>query len=574
MEHVVSTKPHIRNGTYQVIVRNVERNEIVRKFQGPQLMRPKTMQVLNNGHLVIGYSSIRPFYFDYINDEGQVYNKLELDADKCWILKNGLLVEVVGRQTIVKQILPHFKSPRLVQLYNFPVQWVELFEPSGRSDRSGTSDMLIAQRCDTVSLLSLLSLASSTPLDEIPIFITNLVLDTTNHSILYGTTIQSDYVLRIHLDNLYENGFTRTESTALTIPRRKCNLVTLTPINDRYTLFRTDQKSHSRDTGSTSYIYLIDWTKRQSIWSSSQDISIVAVSGASASSVSGASAHFVYCDNESHMYHYMTCGCSVSTPIALLSGLKPKGPSRFMSNGAFVFHGEKRTMVIDIPNSTVLVQYDSNLHGDLMTLSKCDYRPKPKPEELDALAQLEAEAKALETKAAMDSKSEAKQESLPKQELPQPEVMASEVTVIPLDLVMDVPPCAETIVPSIIVTPPEPIAPVVSEVPIVSEVPVVSETPLKSCCDKDADCCKEKDAKCCEKDAKCCDDKGTQTSETVSTKSVELKIGNVVDLKLTNTTDTTTTSQIPTPTTDDKAKPPTPDKPPVEAPVTNQCVIM
>src|SRR5690242_18047655 len=122
---LVNTQPHVRNGSYRIIVRDLHKNVIVNQFPGAQLMRPLTMKVLENNHLVIGYSTVRPFHYDFIDSEGQLYNKLEMDADKCWVLSNGWVVEVMGKQTIVKQVLPEFKAPRIIQIYPFAANWVD-----------------------------------------------------------------------------------------------------------------------------------------------------------------------------------------------------------------------------------------------------------------------------------------------------------------------------------------------------------------------------------------------------------------------------------------------------------------
>ncbi len=365
-EFLVNTQPHARNGTYRIIVRDLVKNVIVQQLAGGQIMRPQTMQVLNNGHLVIGYSKVRPFHFDFMNDEGEVYNRIESDSDKCWVLKNGLLVETMAKQTVVKQILPEFKSPRVVQLYDMAFQWVELFD----------NDLLVAHRTDSVSLLYILHLSTPVPEIVLPIHISNLQL---RGQTIIGTTPHGDFVQRIHLHNLIQNGFTRIETAPIPVKRYKHNDIKLKDINDRYTMYANHQKHSMRDVGSSVY-YLVDWKKRETIWHTSQDISIVATSPDGGST---SSAYFVYCDNETNSYHFMVCGSSLAVPIPLLTGMKPKGDSRFMSNGTFVFHGEKRIIVLDIETSTIIAQYDVTRHTcDLMALSKWNYKPKTKPVEV------------------------------------------------------------------------------------------------------------------------------------------------------------------------------------------------
>lgn len=352
-EFLVNTQPHIRNGSFSVIVRDLNKNVIVNRFQGDRLMRPQTMQVLDDGHLVIGYSLVRPFYFDFIDTEGRVYNKLELDADKCWILSNGLVVEVVGKQTIVKQVLPDFKAPHVVQVYQFAANWVDMLD----------KNVLVAQKCDPVSTLCFLDLTSNVIRREFPIFVTHLYL---NQCILYGTNPHGEFVMRICLANAMEHGFLRSECVYVAVPKRKSNDISLVSINDRYMIYRNDQKLNST-------LHLIDWVKRESIWSNVQDIRVVATSPVGS---------FVYCDQSTNTYFHISCGCSVSKPLPMLTGLKAKGLSKFMSDGKFVFHGEKRILVVDIASSTVLAQYDLTRHiCDLMTVSKCDYKVKPKPDE-------------------------------------------------------------------------------------------------------------------------------------------------------------------------------------------------
>lgn len=138
-------------------------------------------------------------------------------------------------------------------------------------------------------------------------------------------------------------------------------------------IYKNAQKQHVRDVESTS-LYLIDWQKQETIWHTEQDVEVIATSQ---------NGYFVYHDVDACAYYLLVCGSSVVTPIPLLTNLKPKGESRFLSNGTFVFHGEKRIVVLDIDSSTILAQYDVTRHAcDLMTLSRFDYKPKPKPVEV------------------------------------------------------------------------------------------------------------------------------------------------------------------------------------------------
>lgn len=362
-EFLVNTQPHARNGTFRIIVRDLEKNVIVNQLHGGQVQKPQTMQILENGHLVIGYSHVRPWRFDFMTHEGEPYNTVETDSDKCMVLPNGLFVEIISsaKQTIVKQIPHEHKSPHIVQIYDFAAQWIDLLD--------GT-DRLVAQKDGS---LFVLHLGTSIPEFVLPLHLTNLVLE---NRTLMGTTPQGDFVQKVHLHNLIDNGFTRTETTPILVKKYKHNDIKLIPINARYTLYVNHQKHSMRDVGS-SVFFLVDWNKRQTIWHTSQDITVVATSS---------DAYFVYCDNNSFGYHFMVCGSSLAIPIPLLTGLKPKGMSRFTSSGMFVFHGEKKIVVMDIETSTVLQQFDVTRHVcDLMALSKWNYKPKPKPVESSLL---------------------------------------------------------------------------------------------------------------------------------------------------------------------------------------------
>lgn len=379
-EYLVNTQPHARNGTFRIIVRDLEKNVIVNQLPGAQVQKPQSIQILDNGHLVVGYSKVRPWRFDFMSAEGELYNTIESDSDKCWVLKNGLLVEVMTggernekcKQTVVKQVLPEFKAPRVVQVYDMAVQWIDLFD----------IDLLVAHKDAT---LFLLHLATSTPEIVLPL---NLVALQLHDQTLTGVTPQGDYVQKVHLHNLIQNGFTRTETVPILVKRYKHNDIRLVHINQRYSLYINHQKHSIRDVGLSMY-YLVDWVKRQTIWHTSQDISVVATSS---------DGLIVYCDNDSYSYHLLVCGSSLVIPIPILSGLKPKGQSQFTSAGMFVFHGEKKIVVMDIETSTVLQQFDVTRHVcDLMALSKWNYKPRPKPQEVCIDIDMKEEAEDIQT---------------------------------------------------------------------------------------------------------------------------------------------------------------------------------
>jgi hypothetical protein len=355
MAFLVNTQPHVRNGSYKIIVRDLHKNGLtVNQLSGERSMRPQMMKVLENKHLVIGYSNVRPYHYDFIDCEGKVYNKLELDADKCWVLDNGWVVEVMGKQTIVKQVLPEMKQPRVIQIYPFAANWVDKLN----------DNMLVAQKCDPVSTLCVLDLSSPIPKSETPIFATHLYL---HGHMLYGTTSRGESVFQFCVMNLVENKVLHMKSTSLVIPHHKTKKITLTSINDRYLYYENEQKQGS-------VVHLIDWTKSESIWNNTQSITLVATSP---------DGRFVY--EDSGTFHLMTCGCSVSKPLTKLSGLKPKGMSQFTENGVFVFHGEKKILTMDVTNDTILSQYDVARHiCDLMVLSSCDYKTKPIVDEVEA----------------------------------------------------------------------------------------------------------------------------------------------------------------------------------------------
>lgn len=369
-EYLVNTQPHARNKTYRIIVRDLTRNVTVNQIIGGQVKRPWSIQVLQNGHLVIGYSLVRPFDYDFYNDEGQLYNHMESDCDKCWILKNGLMVEVAGKQTIVKQVMPEFKPPRIIQIYDLAAQWVDWL--------GSANDLLVAHTFmseRSVGHLHMLRLDSSHIETTMPVCITNVQL---RDQTLYGTTPGGDYAQCIDLQNWYTNGFVRTTTTPVGVRRQKLNDIKLKYINDQFMIYKNAQKQHVRDVESTSF-YLIDWKKRETIWHTQQDIDVIATS-----QNDSRGAYFVYHDVDACAYFLLVCGSSVVTPIPLLTNLKPKGESRFLSNGTFVFHGEKRIVVLDIDSSTILAQYDVSRHAcDLMTLSRFDYKTKTKPVEVD-----------------------------------------------------------------------------------------------------------------------------------------------------------------------------------------------
>ncbi len=385
MEYLVNTQPHARNGTFRIIVRDLQKNVIVNQLAGGQVQKPQTLQVLDNGSLVVGYSKVRPWRFDFMNQEGELFNTVESDSDKCYVLRNGLVVEVMGvsersKQTVVKQVLPEFKTPRIVQVYDFAVQWIDLFD----------TDILVAQKDAQLYVLSLLT---SQPEIVLPM---NLVALQLENQTLMGSTPQGDYVQRVHLQNLIQNGFTRTETVPIQVKRYKHNDIKLIPINARYSLYMNHQKHSVRDVGSSVY-YLVDWQKRQTIWHTSQDISVVATSS---------DGLLVYCDNDTCSYHLLVCGSSLAVPIPLLSGLKPKGQSQFTSTGMFVFHGEKKIVVMDIETSTVHQQFDVTRHVcDLMALSRWNYKPRPKPQEVCIDIDCDTKAEGEELQSMINAKS-------------------------------------------------------------------------------------------------------------------------------------------------------------------------
>jgi hypothetical protein len=257
-----------------------------------------------------------------------------------------------------------FKMPRVIQVYNFPIQWIDVWE----------NHKLVAyarnERTDMPAVLYILDLASDVAELTAPIPLINPQL---LKCMLLGATPQGDFVDRVCLKEWISNGFRKVETTPIAIRRQKINNIKLIPINDRYTLYVNHQKQQSRDIGSITHS-IIDWTKRQTIWNSTQDIQVIATS---------MDGYFVYYNMDLCEYFFIICGSSLSLPIHCLKGQKPKHESRFMSNGMFVFHGERKTMVIDIENNAILVQCDSTRHPtDMMILSKCNYRPQTKPVEV------------------------------------------------------------------------------------------------------------------------------------------------------------------------------------------------
>ena len=360
-EFLVNTQPHARNKTYRIVVRDLTKNVIVNQLAGAQVKRPWSMQVLTNGHLVIGYSLVRPFDFDFINDEGELYNRIESDSDKCFVLTNGLLVEVAGKQTIVKQVLPDFKQPRIVQVFDLAPQWVDVLDVDCLLAHTWLSDRNIGH-------LHVLRLSSKDIELSVPTTMANIVL---KGNVAFGTTPGGDFVERLDLTNWVDSGITRTTTTPISVRRQKHNAIQLTLVNDTFLLYRNAQKQQAQNVESVT-CHLIDWKKRQSIWSTTQSIRIIATSPRGL---------FVYFDEDSLSYFMLVCGSSVAIPIPALNHQKPKGTSCFLSNGTFVFHGEKRITVLDVDVATVLAQYDTSRHVcDLMSVSRHNYKARIVPE--------------------------------------------------------------------------------------------------------------------------------------------------------------------------------------------------
>ena len=346
MEYILTLQQHVRNRSNMFVVRDAKTLATTHQFPITSLQRPLSLQVLDNQHLAVGFSTTRPFHYEFIDETGKVYNKLELDVDKCWILENGLIVEVVGKQTIVKQVMPEFKQPSIVQIYDFAFNWVGQL----------SDNVLVAQKCDHMSTLCVLELSSSISKWEIPIFVTNLVLV---KCMLYGTTLCGDYVFKMCLANVATQGIIRTECVPIVIPRRKSNNIRLTYVNDQFMLYENDQKQHS-------VIHLVDWTKHCSIWNA-QHIMVMTTSQ---------KGWFVYWNRETNFYHRLVCGCSVSKPLPMLTGPPSKSLFQITSDDMLLFYTDKLLHQVNVETLEKGIAQEITRNVLFMATSLCTYTTK------------------------------------------------------------------------------------------------------------------------------------------------------------------------------------------------------